>query len=61
MAKTVNYLFNSHPLTMKIISFRLRKYVDKGLKIYYIISKKISITNGENTYKKQFCNQQRIK
>jgi len=46
---------------MKIISFRLRKYADKGLKNYYIISKKTSITNGENTYKKQFCNQQRIK
>ena len=60
MAKTVNYLFNSHPLTMKIISFRLRKYVDKGLKIYYILSKKISITNDKNTCKKQLYNQQQI-
>ena len=60
MAKTVNYLSNSYPLTMKIISFRLRKYADKGLKNYYILSKKISITNGENTYKKRVCNHQRI-
>ena len=60
MAKTVNYLSNSHPLTMKIISFRLRKYADKGLKNYYIISWKTSITNGKKTYKKQLYNQQEI-
>ena len=33
---------------------------DKSLKNNYIISKKTSITNGKNTYKKQVCNQQRI-
>ena len=32
----------------------------RGLKIHYIISKKTSISNGKNTYKKQVCNQQEI-
>ena len=40
---------------------RLRKYVDKGLKNHYIISKRTSITNGKNTYKKQVCNKQKVK
>ena len=40
---------------------RLRKYVDKSLKNNYIISKKTSITNGKNTYKKQVCNKQKVK
>ena len=40
--------------------FRLRKYVDKGLKNHYIISKKTSITNGKNTYIEQLCNHQQI-
>ena len=31
-----------------------------GLKNLYATSKKISITNGKSTYKKQICNQQRI-
>ena len=60
MAETINFLSFYHPLTLKIISFRLRKYADKGLKNHYIISKKTSITNGINTYKKQVCNQQEI-
>ena len=36
----------------------LQKYVDKILKNHYIISKKISITNGKNIYMKQVRNQQ---
>ena len=38
-----------------------QKHVDKGLKNNYIISKKTSITNGKNTYKKQVCNKQKVK
>jgi len=41
--------------------FILRKYADKDLKNHYIISKKTSITNGKNTYKKQVCNKQKVK
>ena len=33
----------------------------RGLKKHYIISKKTSITNGKNTYKKQVCNKQKVK
>jgi len=44
----------------RLLILRLRKSTDKGLKNHYIISKKTSITNGKNTYKKQVCNQQEI-
>ena len=40
---------------------RLQKNTDKDLKNHYIISKKTSITNGKNTYKKQVCNKQKVK
>ena len=60
MAETVNYLSSYHPLTLKIISFRLRKYADKGLKNHYIISSKTSKKGGKTIYKKQVCNQQEI-
>ena len=45
MAKAVNYLSYYHPLTLKIISFRLRKYADKALKNHYIISNTTAINN----------------
>ena len=60
MAKAVNYLSYYHPLTLKIISFRLRKYADKALKNHYISSNNTAINNGNNTYKKQAYNQQEI-
>ena len=52
-------------LTMRLKLFirfilRLRKSIDNRLKNYYIISKKISINNGKNTYKKQVCNHKEI-
>ncbi len=59
MAETVNYLSYYHPPDIEnLIILRLRKNTDKDLKNHYIISMKISITNGKNTYKKQVCNQQ---
>ena len=39
---------------------RLRKSVDNKLKNHYISSKKTSINNGKNTYKKQVCNHKEI-
>ena len=33
---------------------------DKDLKNHYISSKKTSINNGKNTYKKQVCNHKKI-
>lgn len=33
---------------------------DKELKNHYISSKKTSINNGKNTYKKQVCNHKKI-
>ena len=61
MAETVNYLSYYHPPDIEnLIILRLRKNTDKDLKNHYIISMKISITNGKNIYKKQICNQQQI-
>ena len=61
MAETVNYLSYYHPPDIEnLIILRLRKNTDKDLKNHYIISMKISITNGKNIYKKQVCNQQQI-
>ena len=60
LAKTVNILSYYHPLTLKTLSLRFRKSIDKNLKNHYINSKKASITNGKNTYKRQVCNQQEI-
>ena len=51
------------PLRLKLfIRFilRLRKSADKDLKKHYISSKKTSINNGKNTYKKQVCNHKEI-
>ena len=62
IAKTVNYLFYHHPLTLKTISFKTLKIsVDKTLKKHYIISGKTSIKDGKNTYENQICNQKRIR
>ena len=60
MDETVNYLFFYHPLSLKTISFKTSKSIDKNPKNHYIISSKTSITNGKNTYKKQLYNQQQI-
>ena len=39
---------------------RLQKSIDNRLKNHYISSKKTSINNGKNTYKKQICNHKKI-
>ena len=39
---------------------RLQKSIDNRLKNHYISSKKTSINNGKNTYKKQLCNHKEI-
>ena len=39
---------------------RLQKSIDNRLKNHYISSKKTSINNGKNTYKKQVCNHKEI-
>lgn len=39
---------------------RLQKSIDNRLKNHYISSKKTSINNGKNTYKKQVCNHKKI-
>ena len=60
IAKTINYLFYYHPLTLKTFSFMTSNSVDEGLKNNYIISSKTSINNDKITDKKQVCNQQEI-
>ena len=43
------------------VHFKTSKiYADKDLKNHYINSKKTSINNGKNTYKKQVCNHKEI-
>lgn len=43
------------------VHFKTSKiYADKDLKNHYISSKKTSINNGKNTYKKQLCNHKEI-
>ncbi len=51
----------SSPFIKNLFILRLRETAGKGLKNYYIISNKRSTNNGKSTYKKQVCNQQRIK
>ena len=60
MAEIVNYLSFYHPLSLKTISFKTSKIYRQEFENHYIISSKTSITNGKNTYKKQFYNQQQI-
>ena len=60
MDATVNYLSFYHPLSLKTISFKTSKIYRQEFKNHYTISNKTSITNGKNTYKKQFYNQQQI-
>ena len=42
----------SSPFIKNLFILRLRKTAGKGLKIHYIISRKISINNDKSTYKK---------
>ena len=61
MAEAVNYLSYYHPPDIEnLFILRLRKNTDKDLKNHYISSKKTSINNGKNTYKKQDCNHKEI-
>jgi len=50
---TAKVIYKVHFKTSKI-------YADKELKNHYISSKKTSINNGKNTYKKQLCNHKEI-
>ena len=52
MDETVNYQSFYHPLSLKTISFKTSKPIDKNLKNYYTISNKTSITNEKDTYRK---------
>lgn len=52
-APTAKAIYKVHFKTSKI-------YADKELKNHYISSKKTSINNGKNTYKKQLCNHKEI-
>ena len=45
----------SSPFIKNLVILRLRKTAGKGLKIHYIISRKISINNDKSTYKKHTC------
>ena len=47
--------------TENLFVLRLQKSAGKSLKNHYTSSNKTSINNGKNTYKKQVCNQQRIR
>jgi len=46
----------SSPFIKNLFILRLRKTVGKGLKIHYIISRKTSVNNDKNTYKKHIYN-----
>jgi len=46
----------SSPFIKNLFILRLRETAGKGLKKYYIISRKTSVNNDKSTYKKHICN-----
>ena len=46
----------SSPFIKNLFILRLRETAGKGLKKYYIISRKTSVNNDKNTYKKHIYN-----
>lgn len=46
----------SSPFITNLFILRLQETVGKGLKIHYIISRKTSVNNDKNTYKKHIYN-----
>ena len=50
----------SSPFIKNLFILRLRETAGKGLKKYYIISRKKSVNNDKSTYKKRLYNQQGI-
>ena len=52
--------YHSNILKTQPFHFKTSKSIDNKLKNHYISSKKTSINNGKNTYKKQVCNHKEI-